>query len=367
MWSSTQKKKNASGFPGEKHPYLYTATGWKKANFMGPGTHLKERLSRGDEPVSDMDKISLAHDLRYSLASSPSDILQADEKFINKARNSKDYAFNKGLGKAINVKHALEKRTGVIYPTTQDLLANDTNDVSFRTRLNQLEQEGYGDPVAILKKKLQSQIGGMRKTQFNDDPPCERTWAARGVSAGRSTWQRGGACGDESDDDQYGSGQYGGCSTCGGTCQSGSGCSACRGMCGAGSEQVGGFWNFLMQAGIQAAKMALGALAGKAVTTIVDKFAPKMKGSGFIKDLYISHKDFAPAYLRKIKQLAVLLRENPSRIDAITRIVQPIFESVVRSKMQRGKGVFFPQQIPRQIGNGTAFHRHFTSAMRNYI
>ncbi len=34
-------------------------------NFTGPGTRLKERLERGDEPVNRVDELSLHHDIRY--------------------------------------------------------------------------------------------------------------------------------------------------------------------------------------------------------------------------------------------------------------------------------------------------------------
>ena len=34
-------------------------------NFTGPGTRLKERLERGDEPVNRVDALSLHHDIRY--------------------------------------------------------------------------------------------------------------------------------------------------------------------------------------------------------------------------------------------------------------------------------------------------------------
>ena len=39
------------GFPGEKHAILKLANGsLGKASYMGPGTHIAERLARGDPP-----------------------------------------------------------------------------------------------------------------------------------------------------------------------------------------------------------------------------------------------------------------------------------------------------------------------------
>ncbi|MGL5715883.1 MAG: hypothetical protein ACRCX2_22890 [Paraclostridium sp.] len=66
-----------------------------------PGTHIKERLSRGDRPINDLDEVSMNHDIDYmnSLEEYKRDrdhskfmknIHTADKKFIPKAYSSKD-------------------------------------------------------------------------------------------------------------------------------------------------------------------------------------------------------------------------------------------------------------------------------------
>ena len=118
-------------FPGEAHTILKTGALGKKrmANYMGPGTQVKQRVQRGDEPVSDMDRISQAHDVRYSLAKRPQDVREADVRFLKKARTSTDYNFNKaqGIG-GVAAKYALEGKRGVQYPTQMELDENDEND-----------------------------------------------------------------------------------------------------------------------------------------------------------------------------------------------------------------------------------------------
>jgi hypothetical protein len=156
--------------PGEKHALLRVNGKTVLANFMGPGTKLKERLQRGDEPVSDIDKISLAHDLRYMLAKTPAEIQEADRLFLARARISDDNAYNKGLGlSAIGAKYAAEKLAGVKYPTQAELDANDPNDELLAPRMGVLVQQGYGAsdreeflaPVSsgTIQKKKTKEVG----------------------------------------------------------------------------------------------------------------------------------------------------------------------------------------------------------------
>ena len=137
--------------PGEKHALLRVNGSTVLANFMGPGTKLKERLQRGDEPVSDIDKVSLAHDLRYMLAKTKAEIQEADRLFLARARISSDSAYNKGLGlTAIGAKYAAEKLAGVKYPTQAELDANDISDQLLTSRMGSLTQQGYGPADRIL-------------------------------------------------------------------------------------------------------------------------------------------------------------------------------------------------------------------------
>lgn len=142
-------------YDGEYHAVLQTPEGPQMASYMGPGTAIHRRLERGDQPVSEMDKVSQAHDLRYSLAKRPREIQEADERFLKKGRVVNDSVMNKAIGLGpIAAKYAAERAFGVKYPTQRQLDANDENDSLLRSKLAELEQEGYGDPAAALKKKM---------------------------------------------------------------------------------------------------------------------------------------------------------------------------------------------------------------------
>ena len=49
---------------------------------MGPGTHLKKRLKRGDPGINRLDKIAKQHDIDYSHAKNLQDKWKADPKMI---------------------------------------------------------------------------------------------------------------------------------------------------------------------------------------------------------------------------------------------------------------------------------------------
>ena len=51
-------------------------------NFTGPGTQLKYRLERGDQPVNRVDALSLHHDMRYEFYDSGFERFNADVHFI---------------------------------------------------------------------------------------------------------------------------------------------------------------------------------------------------------------------------------------------------------------------------------------------
>jgi hypothetical protein len=40
--------------------------GFNNYNFAGPGTHLKERLARGDRPINALDAAAMRHDMDYA-------------------------------------------------------------------------------------------------------------------------------------------------------------------------------------------------------------------------------------------------------------------------------------------------------------
>ena len=51
-------------------------------NFTGPGTNLKYRLERGDEPINKVDALSLHHDLRYEFYDSAFERFRADVQYV---------------------------------------------------------------------------------------------------------------------------------------------------------------------------------------------------------------------------------------------------------------------------------------------
>ena len=55
---------------------------WPGYQYMGPGTHLEERLKRGDPGINRLDRISKTHDIDYSRAKSLKDKHKADRKMI---------------------------------------------------------------------------------------------------------------------------------------------------------------------------------------------------------------------------------------------------------------------------------------------
>ena len=55
---------------------------WPGYQYMGPGTHLKKRLARGDPGVNRLDKIAKLHDMDYDKAKSLKDKHAADRKMI---------------------------------------------------------------------------------------------------------------------------------------------------------------------------------------------------------------------------------------------------------------------------------------------
>ena len=51
---------------------------------MGPGTHLKKRLARGDPGINRLNRIAKAHDIDYDRAKDLKDKWEADRKMIAK-------------------------------------------------------------------------------------------------------------------------------------------------------------------------------------------------------------------------------------------------------------------------------------------
>ena len=57
---------------------------WPDYQYMGPRTHLKKRLARGDPGINWLDRIAKAHDMNYDKARNLQDKWVADRKMIAK-------------------------------------------------------------------------------------------------------------------------------------------------------------------------------------------------------------------------------------------------------------------------------------------
>ena len=77
------------------------------ANYAGPGTHFLKRVKLGHQPVSLLDRISQAHDARYSLATTAEDVRKADLIFMQRIEKEKN---NLHPDEYRIVKHAFEAK-----------------------------------------------------------------------------------------------------------------------------------------------------------------------------------------------------------------------------------------------------------------
>lgn len=130
-----------------KFPYLHTG------NYMGPGTHTEERILKGDKPISYSDKVSQAHDLRYTLAKSPQDIRRADDIMIDRMKKglSLDYPINLNIGlRGIQTKEFIEDKI-TKKPLVKYGNYNKNNEKILQDKLDELQREGYGKKPASLK------------------------------------------------------------------------------------------------------------------------------------------------------------------------------------------------------------------------
>ena len=132
-------------FPGEKHALLYNDKfgRYEPAQFMGPGTALKQRTLMNQMGISKMDTASKAHDLRYTLGSSNADIKAADDKFyavLNQLRKSKgDNRWNLNMANLLKIKDYLP-----VGSTFGDSSLTDAERERYKQQLAKLVTMGYG-------------------------------------------------------------------------------------------------------------------------------------------------------------------------------------------------------------------------------
>jgi hypothetical protein len=151
-------------FSGEIHTMLKLPNGkMGRANFMGPGTHLPERLRRGDPPRTYSDKESMAHDARYFLATSPADVKRADLKMIDVMQKGKlnklDNPINITQGlRVIRAKNALENMTGKNFVDYGPGKNEEGSRPLVQAKLNELEKQGFGKKARLPGDKLKSKL-----------------------------------------------------------------------------------------------------------------------------------------------------------------------------------------------------------------
>ena len=158
-------------FAGEKHGILTLKNGkYGTANYMGPGTNLIERLKRGDPPRTEVDKASMAHDIRYSLARNTDDIRKADNIMMSAvdriSRDKLDDPKNIAQARLIKLKTIGEDLGVIRRDAFSGDLANkqidDKDRILMMSKIAGLAHEGYGKkkilPGDALKLKLLKQM-----------------------------------------------------------------------------------------------------------------------------------------------------------------------------------------------------------------
>jgi len=141
-------------YPNERHALLKLSDGtFTRGNYIGPGTRVVQRVVYDhSEPKTEVDKVAMAHDIRYSFARNADDIRQADIKMINKVNDidakGQDSKWNISQAKLIGAKIKLEDvgimNKGSFGGLDQPKEYNDQERQSMEVVLNSLAQQGYG-------------------------------------------------------------------------------------------------------------------------------------------------------------------------------------------------------------------------------
>lgn len=159
------------GFAGEKHMILQLKNGKNGvANYMGPGTEVIKRLTRGDPGRTPADMVAKRHDIDYTLAKGSRDtasqlkqIRTADDRMINSLKkiqaSRSDAGRNIQAGmRLIQAKNIAEDAGLMDKSKFAGSLANipDADKVLLMSNRASLTQQGYGLslPGGSLKQKL---------------------------------------------------------------------------------------------------------------------------------------------------------------------------------------------------------------------
>ena len=148
-------------YPGEKHALLYRddLKRYEPAQFMGPGTALRNRTLMNQMGLTRADTVAKAHDLRYTLGTSNDDIKAADRIFYNKInqlrRTHGDNNWNLNMANLLKIKDYLP----MLGSTFGDKNLTDIERGRYKEQLAKLEALGYGKkktkkPIKkVVKKK----------------------------------------------------------------------------------------------------------------------------------------------------------------------------------------------------------------------
>jgi hypothetical protein len=137
---------------GEKHGILKTKDGWKPASYMGPGTKIAENIRNNVEPLTEVDRVAQAHDLRYAFAQNADDVRDADTRMVNKVKQIKkaksDSRWNTAQADLIRAKIWLENK-GLVKRDTFASYGFDPDTTKadkelMRAKLGELTALGYG-------------------------------------------------------------------------------------------------------------------------------------------------------------------------------------------------------------------------------
>jgi hypothetical protein len=133
----------------ERHTFLWTGKKFERAQYTGPGTEILTRVKRGDPGLTEVDVVSKAHDIRYTLAKNEEDVRAADKKMLAALRRVKDYKINTLPAYAAIGGKILMENLGIIrkdfFTTYGDFKKMSMEDQQlFVDQEKKLEQEGYG-------------------------------------------------------------------------------------------------------------------------------------------------------------------------------------------------------------------------------
>ena len=160
VYKNKMKKLGVRGmdnlYPGELHAPLLLSDGkLTAAAYVGPGTNVLTRVARGVKGLTMIDELARRHDSLYGLSKTKKDVRRSDEDFLKILKSGviKDNAYNKKVGDmGIGAKYGAETLTGVKFPSSKELKANDpTNQDLINVILETNKMFGVNSPFMIGK------------------------------------------------------------------------------------------------------------------------------------------------------------------------------------------------------------------------